>query len=93
MFQLSKHALDRALDMGLTPEQIRNVVLTPEIRIWSKSEKHGDAWLQRCGDLTAFVLDADEGRFVITFVWATDDAWKQDLAIGTYGGRTYRGTA
>ena len=87
-WQISKHALERALDMQLDgrdifaaldhPDQITDSIKYPN----SKHYRHGDFALSISFDY--------EIPVICTIVWATQQAWRDDLSHHTYGGRTIR---
>lgn len=84
-FKLTKHAVERALDMGIDPEEIRQCLLHPET-VTPSRRHHGDNY--RRGRITCAVRD----NHVITIVWSSQEQWRRDIeSAGEYGGREYRG--
>lgn len=76
----SKHALQRALDMGVEGHDITAALTKPEYGYWSR--KHS-GWCATSGRVSvAFRADVeDEGRWVVlTTLWATEEAWEDDAA-------------
>lgn len=87
-FHLSEHFVDRALDMALTAEDIREVLLRPDtVR---PSVKYRDCHNFYKGDLTFGVKLSIHPHIVLTAVWSSEEAWKKDFALGEYGGRKLR---
>lgn len=86
-FRLTKHAIDRALDMGIDGEAIRQCLIHPE---WvSNSRKYHGRKNYRFGDVVCTVA---KDKSVVTVQWATHEAWRDDMAYGEYGGRSLRTT-
>lgn len=80
---MSKHAIERALDMGVTGEEIRQCLEYPETNY--KSKKYENTTNFMAGRLIVAVRD----NTVVTVGWATLDLWKEDLERGEYGGRHF----
>jgi hypothetical protein len=89
-FRFSEHFLERALDMQLTPEQIRDTLLDPENL--TRSKKYPDCWNHKRGDICLAVSDPKEDgrRVVVTAIWRTREAWERDIALGGYEDRECR---
>lgn len=87
-FRLSQHAIERALDMALDPQEIRECLLRP--RDTAPSASHPGHQNYRLGRITCGVDPTT--NTVVTIVWSSREDWKADLVdIGTYAGRAYRG--
>lgn len=82
-FTLTRHAIDRALDMAVTGEEIRNCILHPETVY--RSRKYENTTNYRCGRIILAVRDSA----VVTVGWSTKELWCEDLDRGEYGGRHY----
>jgi hypothetical protein len=76
-FHMSKHALERALEMGVEGDEIRSAFEQPEETIWS--QKYKSWWLIR-GRITLSV--SEDRACVITVLWCTEHAWRLDYARG-----------
>ncbi|OMC55441.1 hypothetical protein A5747_13715 [Mycobacterium sp. IS-836] len=84
-YVITPHAIDRALDMGVAGEEIRQCLLNPDSV--TKSRKH-KGFNHRAGRITCGVVQ----HRVVTVVWSSKEGWRDDLGEGhAYGGRTYRG--
>jgi hypothetical protein len=70
---ISRHALARALDMGLTAEEIRDVLMRP-----TRRNLNSGRWYLNRGRLTAVVIGDGVDAVVTTFTWATANAWVVD---------------
>lgn len=85
-FKLSRHAIDRALDMGIDAAMIRECLTNPTAT--QPSRKYPGTTNYRRGQITCGV--SEENR-VVTIVWSRQRGWRKDLSIGAYDGREYRG--
>ena len=84
-FAMSKHALQRALDMALSPDEIRAAVLRPRSSHWA--DRTQSEWRTN-GRVTACVCVSDDGVLVVkTFLWARASDWAADAKHGAYAGR------
>lgn len=83
-FTFTKHAIARALDMGVSGEEIKQCLLYPE-NIY-ESHKYLDTMNYRAGRVLIAVRDSA----VVTVGWASNELWDEDLSKGEYGGRTHR---
>ena len=83
-FDLSKHAIDRALDMGVSGEEIRQCLMHPEIV--QTSQKYENTLNYQAGRIVCAVRD----NTVVTVGWSTRELWCEDMARGEYGGRALR---
>ncbi|WP_144721185.1 hypothetical protein [Cellulosimicrobium sp. TH-20] len=90
-WSMTKHAAERAVEMGLTPEEIRAAVEEPER--WWVSPTYGKTNQTR-GRITVALGELEEGtlnRKVITILWATQEAWRAAYRSGgTAAGRPVR---
>lgn len=81
-WKISSHALDRALDMSLTPAEIRELLAKPESRRPSGLSQSGQQFpagreLWKHGRIAAAV--DPEKKNVITFLWwSPDDRFSRD---------------
>lgn len=85
-FVITKHVLERALDMGVTGDEIRKCLENPKTVVPSAAYP-GRFNFDR-GRITCVVNREDMA--VLTVLWANDRLWKKDLRAGTYGGRELR---
>lgn len=85
-FEMTKHAIDRALDMALEGAEIRETVTRPRDSYWSDRTQ---SWHRTRGRLTACVVVAADGvETVRTFLWSKPSGWVADAELGEYGGRS-----
>lgn len=90
-FKMSHHAIERALEMNLDGEDIRNTYEDPEQIYWSVKY---EAWNYLRGSLCLAVKEDTGGDVVVTVLWATPEAWAADAALAPLGpGRELRGMA
>jgi len=73
-FELSPHAVQRALDMALDAEAVRETLGNP--RHMRPGLNGREMWTR--GKVTAVVEERDGFWWVVTFVWATANAWAVD---------------
>jgi hypothetical protein len=86
-FTLSKHAIERILDMGIDPSMIRECLTNPTT-VQPSRLNPGHQNLRR-GQITCGVAPDNT---VVTVVWSKQSGWRKDLLDrGSYGGREYRG--
>lgn len=84
-FTLTRHAIDRALDMGVDGAEIRRCLENPD-KI--RDSFHHEGQNYSAGRITCGV----KGDHVITIVWSTNRGWAKDcLKLPAYAGREYRG--
>lgn len=84
---MSHHALERALDMQLTPEQIRHCLTRPEA-VEPCRQRPGFTLYQH-GQITCSV---SEDNTVATILWRYPAGWRKDMKNRpAYTGRDYRG--
>lgn len=83
--EFTRHALQRMLEMEITPDQIRKLILEPE-DVYD-SIKYPDSTYHRRGDHSvAFRLDETKGRYVIcTVLFSTKAAWLKADRDGMLG--------
>lgn len=75
-FELTPHAIQRALDMALTEDQIQGALGDPRHVRSGKGMR--ELWTR---DKLTAVVEPREGYWsVVTFVWATANAWATDEA-------------
>jgi hypothetical protein len=79
-FTLTRHAIQRALDMAVDPEEIRDAWNKP--RDTHKSGTTGADYLTR-GRITLVT----RGDVVVTIMWARQSDWVADHEIGGYDTR------
>lgn len=76
-FQFTPHALQRALDMRLDGDEIRECLLTPW---WKQKSGRGDDRELFYGRRITCVVQQD--NLVVTVVWRTAQDWKADIDAG-----------
>ncbi|PZF11743.1 hypothetical protein [Curtobacterium sp. MCLR17_034] len=76
-FTMSKHAIDRALEMGVTGEEIRACFDHPADITWSTKYR---AWCYIRDRITLSITE--DGTTVMTVLWSTEHAWHIDYARG-----------
>lgn len=76
-FTMSAHAIDRALEMGVTGEEIRHAYDRPSDVIWSTRYS---AYCYIRGRITLAVTE-DRTR-VMTVLWSSEHGWRADYARG-----------
>lgn len=85
IFDITKHALGRALEMQLDPEFIRDLLHFPDTKRWKEAGEHEACWMYRKGDVAAPVVP-EEGRMtVLTFLPATTERWEKENLIPAPG--------
>ncbi len=82
MFAMSKHALDRAVDMAVEGHEIRAAMLRPR----HVHQLPGYTAYYTHGRITLVV--ATDNWVVKTILWATANAWIEDRQYGEYDGRS-----
>lgn len=85
-FVISRHAVERILDMRIEPQDVRECLMRP-IRVRGQ-RSYPEHDLYEYGDFACVVHR--ETKTVVTVVWRTHEAWKADLSAGQYGGRSVR---
>lgn len=81
---ITKHALQRALDMLITPKQIQAALESPTIS-YSKTERTKQYW--RKGRIV-LVVQTGTIPSVITVLWATERAFRRDMKRAPYSDRS-----
>lgn len=76
-FTMSKHALDRALEMNVTGVEIRTCFEHPTDMYWST--KH-EKWRYTRGRISLGV--SSDHTTVITVLWSSQHDWRADYARG-----------
>lgn len=88
---MTKHAIDRALDMAIEGEEIREAFIHPERIYWLP--RH-EAWTYQRGRIALGVREEGKTHLVLTILWATDEAWVEDaVKAPLMEGRELRGVA
>lgn len=83
MFTISTHAMQRALDMEITGEEIRETMLNPRFT----GRTTNGRWLYTRGKVSLVVADTSPPT-IVTVLWATAAAWENDHErIGSRDGR------
>jgi len=84
-YAMSKHALSRAVDMALDPEEIRQTIEHPRSQFWSDRTQ---SWQYTRGRITVCFRQSQEGIWTVTTIlWATPAAWVTDTAYDPMEGR------
>lgn len=90
-FVMTKHAIERALDMNVEGDEIREAFENPERIYWSP--RH-DSWNYQRGRVCLGVKEAEGQHLILTVLWATDEAWVEDADLAPIApGRELRGVA
>lgn len=76
-FTMSKHAIDRALEMGVTGEEIRATYDRPADIIWSIRYR---AYCYTRGRVTLAITE--DRSTVVTVLWSSEHGWRADYARG-----------
>lgn len=76
-FNMSHHALSRAVEMELEGDEIRNAFLDPDAIVRSKTHP---GWNYRRGRITLGV--SEDRAWVTTVVWSTQQDWEAYYARG-----------
>jgi hypothetical protein len=84
-FVMSHHALERAVDMAVTADEIRACWDNPLDQHWSP--KH-NGWVISRGRITLGVRETDSLPVVTTVMWSTPAGYASDLEHGTLTGRS-----
>ena len=80
-FALTKHAIERALDMALDPDEVRRAVENP-----TRTEDGRDGRELRTAGRITVVFNADT-RVVITILWRYEATRKTDVRRADHYGR------
>ena len=90
-YRVSRHALDRMLDMQVKPDSVRAALTDP-----SQVLDHASASGTRtayCHGRIVLILDKDKttgGTVIVTCLWRDSKRWIKDLDRGEYEGRKMR---
>lgn len=88
---MSRHAIDRALDMNIDGAEIREAYERPDHIYWSAP--YG-AWNYQRGRICLCLKETPDGLLVTTVLWSTAEAWAADAVVAPLGGgRELRGAA
>ena len=88
-FYLTRHALDRAAEMGIPHKLIRHIIEGGTSHRAPNESKYRGSRVVVNGKVGAAVRPREDGGEVIaTFLWTTVDAWREAAQTG---GRHYRG--
>lgn len=89
-WEISKHAIQRALDMALTPDQIRDVLTRPKEKYLSPKYPNSE-YFGRDEVTAAVSRPAPDGtRIVFTFLWRHRTGWEDDYVFPPAPGREAR---
>lgn len=87
-FHMSRHALQRALDMQLEPDTIRKCLEQPQYVYQCRQRPEYDLYYR--GDICCSV--ARDSGVVATILWRDEKHWAKDLKDRPgYEGRQWRG--
>jgi hypothetical protein len=86
-FDITQHALNRALEMGVTANEINDAYNHP-IEIW-RSPKY-DCQMRHKGRITLSINLDDERPRIVTILWSTPELWAASYQRGTGNGRDPR---
>lgn len=85
----TRHATQRILDMALTPEEVRDVIVSP-VKM-SASPTYAGCTNRTAGRVTlATRRDEDDVLHIITALWATRQDWEIDYRLPQAEGRAPR---
>lgn len=84
-FTMTRHAVSRALDMGIDANEIAECLLRPEMVKPSKSYANTKNY-----DHGRITLAIRDDHAVVTILWRGAKNWEADLANGEYAGREHR---
>jgi len=84
-YEMTRHAIDRVLDMGIDGCLIRKALESPANVGYSK--RFG-TFLYDYKDITVAVARYPTVSQITTVLWRNDKKWRKDLRRGDYGGRT-----
>jgi hypothetical protein len=87
LFNVTQHALHRALEMGITGDEINNAYTTP-IETW-RSPKY-DCQMRHRGRITLSIDTNQEPPTIVTVLWSTPELWAASYQNGTGNGRNPR---
>ena len=82
-FEMTRHALSRAVDMAVDGEEIRDAFEKPREKFWSERTK---SWMYTRGRITlCFVYDPHPK--ITTLLWARTSDWVADQQFASLPGR------
>lgn len=84
-YELTRHAIERALDMDIDGCLIRAALERPANVGYSRTF---GTFLYDYKDITVAVARYPTVNQVTTILWRNDKKWRKDLRRGDYGGRT-----
>lgn len=85
----TRHATQRILDMALTPDEVRDVIVSP-VKM-TNSPTYAGCVNRTAGRVTlATRRDADDVLHIITALWATRQDWEIDYRLPQADGRAPR---
>jgi hypothetical protein len=84
--RMSKHALQRALDMRVPAESIQRAIHDPKTVTYSKRDRNTEYW--RRGRIVLVVNRGDTECVVVTVLWATERDFKRDMRVAPYADRS-----
>lgn len=80
-FVMTRHAVDRALDMALDPDEIRDAITRPRYEHYDHKTE-SDMFTR--GRVTACIRYRAGVAHVTTFLWARASDWARDNDYGEY---------
>ncbi|QIS38635.1 hypothetical protein [Clavibacter capsici] len=86
-FHVTQHALNRALEMGVTGDEINDAYNRP-IEVW-RSPKY-DCQMRHRGRVTLSIDTNQEPPTIVTVLWSTPELWAASYEQGTGNGRNPR---
>lgn len=86
-WEFSPHALARALDMAVEPDELRDCLNNPECIRWSV--RH-ESWHVECGRITIGYRTRGHVGIVVTVLWRTAEDWEADYQYPSAPGREPR---
>lgn len=86
-FQLSKHAVQRALEMGLDADAVRRIVLHPDFTRYNPVRGTRD---HVADGVKAPMVKRDDGSLIVlTFLPASEERWQREDAERPIRGRHF----
>lgn len=87
--RLTKHAIERALDMAVPGSEIRDCYQQPTEKKWNP--KYGCSTYSRGRLALSVRFDEDtQEDVIVTILWANQEAWEADYKYGSVEGRAPR---
>jgi hypothetical protein len=86
-FNITKHALERGLEMGVMADEIRQAFLAPA-EVWH-SPKY-DTQMRHRDRVTLSIDIKQEPPMIVTVLWSTPELWAASYEQGTGNGRNPR---